>query len=153
MARGARITSSIRGARLASIRRGTLDHGTRGAGMGRRCELRGARAWGRGWCAISRMPGGADHETRRTLRGFGCDCDRRRAMKRGPRGAVRLTKRAGGGAGHVSLFKKTQKSPHVAGLIGRSDRLSVSVPVALNSDCHMGDVCHCAIVEVQYRAI
>jgi hypothetical protein len=37
----------LRGARLTFIVGGTLDHAARGAGMGRRCELRGARAWGR----------------------------------------------------------------------------------------------------------
>jgi hypothetical protein len=38
----------LRGARLTFIVGGTLDHAARCAGMRRRCELRGARAWGRG---------------------------------------------------------------------------------------------------------
>ncbi len=127
----------------------------------------GARAWerdaridsqllrstGRGWYAISRMPGGAVHDARRTLRGFGCDCDRRRTMGRGPRCAVRFAGKAGGGAGHVSLFKKTQKSPHGGGLDRRVDRLGVRVPVTLNANRHVRNIAQCAIVEVQQNAI
>ena len=69
------------------------------------------------------MPGGAVHAARRTVRGFGRDCVQRRGMGSGPRCAVRLWERAGGGVGHVSLFKKTQKSPRMAGLFGRLDWL------------------------------
>ena len=43
----------------------------------------------------------------------------------------------------------TNKKPRtMAGLVGSGDRLSVSVPVALNTDRHMGHVRHGAIVEV-----
>jgi hypothetical protein len=42
-----------------------------------------------------------------------------------------------------------KKSPHVAGLFGRVDRLSVSVSVTLNTNDHMRNICHGAIVEVQ----
>jgi len=40
-----------------------------------------------------------------------------------------------------------------AGLFGRVERLSVGVPVAVDADCHMGDVSHRAFVEVKRVAI
>jgi hypothetical protein len=46
-----------------------------------------------------------------------------------------------------------KKARTAAGLFGRVDRLSVSVPVALDADCHMGDVSHRAVVEVKRVAI
>ncbi|MEC7656951.1 MAG: hypothetical protein VX416_11435 [Pseudomonadota bacterium] len=91
---------------------------------------RGARAWGRGARRVDRGPaaGGSQKETSKTDNGyfhaergarFGWANSRNAergsvrintgsvATDQGTRSAVRLARRTGGGAGHVSLFKKT----------------------------------------------
>ena len=72
-------------------------------------------------------------------------------MSHGARLAVRGTFGKGSGrrgAACCTGKKSIKKARTAAGLFGRVDRLGVSVPVALNTDGHMGHVRHSAVVEV-----
>jgi hypothetical protein len=51
------------------------------------------------------------------------------------------------------LYRRNKKARTAAGLLGRVDRLGVSVPVALNTDGHMWDVTQCAVIEMHHHAI